>query len=320
MSRRWFLICAVVLGICGTAVASHEKSLAVLGDSIATGAGASDRVQATYTAFGWNYLVHGVNYPENTFSQIIASRLGIKPERVFNLAKNGRRIDSMAWEFGRLSTKTSTMPDYFLISFNGNDACSEEVFRESAEHFRQRYLRTFLDGADGKGGLRSLVRTMPIVRDTTIFVMASLDFMQVLTSDDILSHEVPLHFSTVRCERFRVGWRPEGGPRISYFADNAYRMCRGILGTHPKSQDVISVFRRKHLTSLHHAMIESQEEAVATVNRENRNSHLKIYFVTGPARLSFQGEHIANDCFHLSQKGQALLGLRIWDEVYDYLR
>lgn len=312
-----------------TALAGHDKSMAILGDSVATGAVASERVDAQVTSLLTNFFRHGlsdpegsaggVNYPENAFSQITATGFGVRPDRVYNMAVNGERVNSIASQFQKLMTVVPTVPNYLLVSFTANDACSEEIFSTPIETFREKYLRSLLEGDNAQAGLRYVVRAAPSDRDTSLFLLASLNFPQVLTNPSILNREVPLHFSTVRCERFRSGLHKDG-PRMSYITDKLIQVtCPAVLGTDPNGTDETSTFRRQHLQKIHSAMIAAQAEAIAILQTENKNPRLKLHFVGSPAQIAFDGRHVANDCFHLSNQGQGRLGMTAWEEIFDGL-
>ncbi len=309
------------------AAAAHGKTVGIIGDSVATGAVSSHNVDARVLSLLINFIRHGgyrdpeasqggVNYPENAFSQLTATGFGVKPSNIVNVATNGQRVDSIATQFQKLQKIVSTFPDYMFLSFTANDACSEEIFSTSVDAFRAGYLTRLLDGNNGQGGMRYMTRFAPTDRDTSVFLLAPLNFPQVLTNPKILEREVPLHFSTVRCERFRTGNHAEG-PRISYLADKLKQMCPAVLGTNPKSMDDDSIFRRKHLVLIHEAMVQAQEAAIATLRSENKNSRLKLRFISSPSRISFDSRHVANDCFHLSNQGQGVLGLTAWAEIFD---
>lgn len=301
------------------AIAAHEKTVGVLGDSVATGAVSDHGIQARFWSIATTLITNfGTDFPENAFTIVTASGFGVKPENVFNAAVDGKRVDDIAGQTQSLLKKTKVLPDYVFLSFTANDACSEEIFDQSIDTFRAKYSKDLIEGANGVAGLRYLVRQAPKDRDTSIYWLASLNFAQVLTNPSILDRKVRLHNSVVRCERFRAGEHKDNG-RLTYLADKLKMMCPAILGTAPFEQDERSRFRRQHLSDIHRAMLEEQQKAITTLQKENENPRVKLRYIGSPGQMDFQGHHVANDCFHLSPEGQGHLGFTIWREIFDGL-
>lgn len=305
--------------IAASALGSHDKTVGVLGDSVATGAVSDHGLQARFWSIATTLITNfGTDFPKNAFTMVTASGFGVKSENVINAAVDGKRVDDIAGQTQALLKKTKVLPDYVFLSFTANDACSEEIFDESIDAFRAKYSKSLIEGANGVAGLRYLVRQAPKDRDTSIYLLASLNFAQVLTNPSILDRKVRLHNSVVRCERFRAGEHKDDG-RMTYLADKLKMMCPAILGTAPFEQDERSRFRRQHLAEIHRAMLDEQQRAIAILNNENKNPRLKLKYIGSPGQMEFQGHHVANDCFHLSPEGQGLLGITIWQEIFDGL-
>ncbi len=277
MSSTLFLKSVVLLlSIISSApvFAQRGKTIGIIGDSVATGAVSDDSIDAQAITLLPNFLKHRLtspfnfkkdaDFPENAFAAVVSSGLGVRSKDVFNVAVNGQRVTSIASQFTELMKKTFSFPDYLLVSYTANDACSENIFSMKVDEFKKEYARQVLEGKDGDGGLRLLARAAPRKRKTSIFLIASLNFPQVLTNE---------------------------------------------------SMDATSQFRRTHLKQIHQAMIEAQAEVVQTITQENRNPYLKVRFIESSAHVSFNGTHVANDCFHLSNQGQGTLGLAIWSEI-----
>src|SRR5690348_17349329 len=78
-----------------TLAAGHDKSLGVIGDSVAVGAVSSPGLNASVSSLVWSGLTRGkraVEFPENSFAMILASQFGVKPENVINVGANGKRV------------------------------------------------------------------------------------------------------------------------------------------------------------------------------------------------------------------------------------
>jgi len=313
------LIITATQSIVAPTFAAHEKTVGVLGDSVATGAVSDHGLQARFWSLAKTLITNfGTDFPENAFTMWTANGFGVKPENVFNAAVDGKRVDDIAGQTQALLKKTKVLPDYVFLSFTANDACSEEIFDQSIDTFRAKYSKDLIEGANGVAGLRYLVQQAPKDRDTSVYWLASLNFAQVLTNPSILDRKVRLHNSVVRCERFRAGEHNDDG-RMTYLADKLKVMCPAILGTAPFAQDERSRFRRQHLADIHRAMLEEQQRAISILNAENKNPRLKLRYIGSPGQMDFQGHHVANDCFHLSPEGQGILGLTIWNEIFDGL-
>lgn len=311
---------AATLIFASSAIAAHDKTVGVLGDSVATGAVSDHGLQARFLSLATTLITNfGTDFPENAFTMVTASGFGVKPENVFNAAVDGKRVDDIAGQTQALLKKSKVFPDYIFLSFTANDACSEEIFDESIDAFRAKYSKSLIEGANGVAGLRYLVKQAPKDRDTSIFWLASLNFAQVLTNPSILDRKVRLHNSVVRCERFRAGEHRDDG-RMTYLADKLKVMCPAILGTAPFAQDQRSRFRRQHLADVHRAMLEEQKKAIVLLTMENENPRVQLRYIGSPGEMEFHGHHVANDCFHLSPEGQGLLGLTIWHEIFEGLK
>ncbi len=307
---------------------AHDKALGIIGDSVATGAVSSEAVKANFDSLIWNGFKNGlfspyktqlgVNFQENAFAEYVATGFGVKPENVINVAVNGKRISSIGEQTLEIDELKPGLPDYLLISYTANNACNLGIFTTKVQDFKAEYLRQLIEGREGKGGLKLIAAKASKVRPTSVYLMASLDFTQVLTNPSILAHEVPLHSNTVRCERFRAGQHKDNG-KYTYLADKLRQMCPSILGTDPKAMDSESVQRRSHLKAIHTAQVEAQREAIEIMKANNPNPLVHFEFIAAPAQVEFNGNHVANDCFHLSRQGQGILGLAVWSEIFDRL-
>lgn len=312
------------LGLPALAVA-HDKYVGVIGDSVATGAVSSYTVNATVTSLLYSGVTRGrqaVVFPENSFAMILASQFGVKKENVVNVAANGKRVAAFDEQLAQLIEKLPTrqLPDFLVVSFTANDACNENVFTTPVAEFEKEYERRLLEGRDGKGGLRRLLQIAPKERPTKLIWLAGLNFPQVLSNSEILNHVVPLHFSDVKCTQFRAGAPVSESPALRYIADQLPKMCPAVLKTNPFSNDAESVSRRSQLNNIYQAMIRAQAHAIAVASSENTNSSLRLFYLASPANLKFTGDHVANDCFHLSAQGQSYLGMSAWEELFEQIR
>lgn len=311
-----------------SAFAAHDKTMGIIGDSVATGAVANESVKANFDSLIWNGLTHGllspyktqlgVNFQENAFAEYVASGFGVKPENVINVAVNGKRISSIGEQTLELEEQKPGLPDYIMVSYTANNACNLGIFTTSVKDFKAEYLKQLIEGRDGQGGLSLIANKASRTRPTSVYLLASLDYTQVLTNPSILEHEVPLHSSTVRCERFRAGQHDDKG-KFVYLADKLRQMCPSILGTDPKAMDQENVSRRAHLKAIHTAQVEAQREAIEIMKSQNPNPLVHFEFIEAPIHVEFNGSHVANDCFHLSRQGQGILGLAVWSEIFDRL-
>lgn len=302
-----------------------EKTLGIIGDSVATGAVAGG-IDATVTSLFFGFVSRGVNlsgdidktvnYPENAFSTVVSTGLGIHPDRIFNVAINGRRVGTIAAQLDVLLKKSGRFPDYLMLSFTANNACHEDIFKQSADEFYQRYYESLWSGKNGDGGMRYLVSRAAGAEKKRIYLLASLNFNEVLVNRSILEHTVPLHFSDVQCYGFREGATEL--PHVHYLAVKLRQMCPAILNTDPLSQEPDQVRRRQHLKSIHSAMIRAQNDVVVRLQTE-KPQNVSVKFISSPANLAFDARHVANDCFHLSNQGQGYLGMAVWQEVYEDL-
>ena len=203
-----------------------------------------------------------------------------------------------------LAATDGLRPNDTYVFFTGNDLCARAIaFVETGEDYAQSLRR----------GLKYIIRNGQSAGPSRVHVVGFLGVLQLLHADSILQKKVKAFGEELSCQQLREklaapeNWfDPKLPPEAWYFSmlmpPNPVRMCPTLFGRDPGNQDSIAVlatrireFRRR------------QREVVDALNAAPQDQGNQIHFsyLEETTRLSFDGDDIAEDCFHLSIRGQS---------------
>lgn len=326
--------------------------IGIIGDSVATGAIASPNIEATFSSlFGqgliksiFNIVSYGqINSPGRpvhdtfvdshllSFGQIIADVLGAGRDQIINLAEDGQRIEKMIPQlqdlmnvlrarFGRFQ-----LPDVIFSSFNANNMCHPSIFEKSVEELKQDYLTQL------RLSYEAISHMVPAEGGTDFFIIANLDAVKVLTSQEILSKTVNISTEQRRCLDFRKPYsdmittsKGNNDPQTTAKVkgnDNGNglgreifeRAVKGLVGMCPAilGVDITDDEKIQHLKDIYRSYLEAQTSAAADYQPRLLSVGIRLHFVHATSEIEFLSQDVGNDCFHPNFMGQIKIAASI---------
>lgn len=232
---------------------------------------------------------------EYGFGYLVGRRLGIDPQNIILVGKDGTRISTIAQQFQRIyETGATTLPPVVFISFTANEMCHPNIFKKSIEDLRADYLKILRDQLG-----KVVANNKPHPNGTRIIALAPLDAIQVFTDKNLLRQEVDFHGAgKVSCGSVRDGSAAQGelGKKMLKQLES---MCRAVLSTRMDDHERIDYLRR-----LHASYVSAWPEALAEVQALSPKN-LTWEFAEEVRQIPLEVGDLANDCFHPSVKFHA---------------
>lgn len=283
-----------------------------------------------------------LNLEEYSWSYQLAPTLAVAPEQVIIAAENGAKAISLNRQIDRLvAANQGTLTDIVFIFFTGNDICGptpESITPAPA------YADTIL------GGLEYLARQKRPETGVKVYVLSYLNITQISTRREILDKKLEAFGVSHTCQSLHAqGFKPtpdqlqgmheefvkklttpssadQSSPQPPYPAwwpwlfvqlmpPSPADMCPNLFayGEEPLTKE-------KNLSMVANQVREYRQltkEAIEGFRKKNPEliPQIDVSWVDGLEELLFDDSDIANDCFHLSGKGQGKLALKIFERI-----
>ena len=246
---------------------------------------------------------------EHSFGYLIGNSLHIRPSHILFASQDGAKAESLYHQFNRLKDAVfGYLPQRVIISYTGNDMCSEDIMTTEPTLLGDRYYKIF------KRELQKVFSESKVhPQGTTIYILANLNLIQVLHNSEILEKKVPFQGGNISCRNMREGNTNRNilGLVPVNFAKSLNGMCTAILKTHPLDQK-----RIHHLIQIHSSYVDAQKQVVQDLSAEAKFRGIELVFISETAEILFSKEDVANDCFHPSH----LAHIKIARKLQKYLR
>ena len=255
---------------------------------------------------------------EFSWANLLARRLGARPDEVLIAAEDGARMLMAVRQADRvLDHNQGLLPDYVFIFFTGNDLCGPGVsFVTPVDEYATR-LEEVIDYLFRNG--------RPARAGTRIVVLDPVGVMQLAVVPDILDKKVEAHGRTMTCRELQA--MPAAVPEnpdavedvtdlfLNMFPRSPVAWCPTVL-LQGLSADESAEIR----TILANRIIGYRKAIGDVINSYNKEEGMlpdgfSLQHVRGTGNLSFLGEDIAQDCFHLSLKGQMKVAGSVFQEL-----
>ncbi len=134
---------------------------------------------------------------------------------------------------------------------------------------------------------------------THVMVAGPANIAALIDSPSVLERKVPYHNGWPWSSTREITCRDFRTESVA-FVDRLNKMCSWVLRTHPDDKAKIS-----HIRDLHRAIVDAQAEAVAQANAlwPQAKFQLKFYFNRALTEMDVTGGDVAHDCFHPSPEG-----------------
>ena len=267
---------------------------------------------------------HQLDIEEYSFGFLLGKKLGILNDNIVLVGKDGQKIDSAqrqlrylnhwkkyertsAWvpEFFNLRThqiKTKIneeapqeLPELIVLSYTANDICPEETLRHKKNQLYNKYYNSLLET------LTQATSTLsPSPEGTQILVTGSVNPTQVLTNPEFLASPVTFNQETKTCGEIRS---MEDKGALSFLDTMCSSVLKTKLNDHP---------RIEKLQSLWEEVVTAQRDAVSALPAR---PGFRVHFIEQTSNLTFKKDDLAQDCFHLSLKGQSKIANTLFDAL-----
>jgi lysophospholipase L1-like esterase len=232
-------------------------------------------------------------------------------------AEDGARIRQGIRQLDRVLELTSGKPpEHVFVFFTGNDLC--------APH--RSLLTSSEDFAEQLSKILSYYTNLEDSGPKNIYVLGFLGVAQILVSKDILDKEIEAFGEATTCRKLREqGFTPkvpevlpEDAQGLGMFLPpNPASYCPTLF---PNYEDGSSQKDRDESTSqIANRVREYRAVSRQVVERwqeeQAETPHLGFHYVDGTESVIFAAEDIAQDCFHLSRAGQAKVAAAILDSL-----
>jgi hypothetical protein len=249
---------------------------------------------------------------EYSWGYMLGAALGVPPRQIALAGEDGARVQNISRHMDRvLDASGGVLPRRVAILYTGNDLCGAAINQTTpAADF----------ASDLASGLGYLARNgRPGAQGTDVYVLSYLSVLQLLTSDSILDKKVRAFGGEMSCRALReAGYRaPEPASGAAAVVETLPADAWWFQAFMPPSpaafcQTLFSPVgpeREQTLNALANRIRdyrERQQEVVRSVgDRLGSASGIRFHYLAGTADVTFTGDDVALDCFHLSVAGQA---------------
>lgn len=255
---------------------------------------------------------------ELAWTSFAGRSLGLPADRILIAAEDGARIESAAAQMERvLEANEGVLPDQVFVFFTGNDLCGPQMdfvtstseFGASLERLSQVVMRKGKVG--GKG--------------VDIWMVDPVSLLQLVQNEAITSKKVQAHGREMTCRELQtyaghpredltklknLPMTPEELYVTQFMPQSPAAYCPTVFlakGSQGREQQ-IALANRIHSFRREIADFTKKQE-------KNAPQGVRYHHVTSTGRLLFEPEEIAEDCFHLSWRGQMRVAHTVLSEI-----
>ena len=236
----------------------------------------------------------------------LASQQGVPPENLLIAAQDGARMRDAIVQIDRVLDHTGgIIPEHVYLFFTGNDLCGPTLdFVTDSERYKSAL----------RSALLYLQKNGRVDGNATLTVVEFLGVLQITNSPEIMAKKIPAQDQETTCGEIANAKKKAGEPATT--TDDSLKMLLGLLPSSPaamcptlygKNLD----FREKDQSVMLANRVRSyrkvSREVVVELGQSMEKSGIKLRYAEKSGQLVFRAEDIANDCFHLSLKGQKRL-------------
>jgi len=261
---------------------------------------------------------------EFSWGYMLGRTFKVAPGHVLIAAENGARTSAATAQMARILDATGgELPEKIFMFFTGNDICAPRLEGMTpAVKFEQNLFKALhhalRNGRVPAGG-------------TDIYVPAYVNVTQLLTSPAIQTKLVRAFGTKIACGQLRenqfvqvlppapkeagTGIPPEANLISQVLPPNPAAMCPTLF-----ARDANSADQSERIGALANRIREFRTAAQNAVRRASSlqkdkypENPVRLHFIEETANLDLEADDVAEDCFHLSIRGQAKLARVIYD-------
>ena len=268
---------------------------------------------------------------ELSWGYLVATSTGVVPSDVLIAAEDGARMSAAIRQVDRvLDAMHNALPRHLFMFFTGNDLCGPTMdyvtgADEYGEYLEKALLYMLENGSPGEQG-------------ADIWVMDPVGLLQLVQSESIQKKEVEAHGRKMRCSELQTyvsdprqrsadvqrmsadagtgRYSPVASVFVAQFPESPAYYCPTVLGLSfdgrgKENQTILANRLRSYREEIGTAIAKVKQHALF----RKASGRVRFHQITGTGKVLFNGEDIANDCFHLSLTGQLKIARTVMSDL-----
>ena len=257
-----------------------------------------------------------VNTEKYSWGYFIGRALGVPGKNIYIAAENGAKARSAVNQARRvLNIDRGHLPEMIFMFYTGNDICGPNIGAiTDPEDFKNQL----------EDGIEIILKHgIPHAKGTQIILVDPLAALQLVQSDFVLEKKVLAHNKNMTCKELQTTDLPRSySPNMDGSDSNAFLLSLLV----PKSPTVFcpNMFQAKNSNLLKEQRIllanhlRQYRQSISSIVSKYSQGNLSGFIfshINQTGQIIFSGNEIAEDCFHLSYKGQLKVAQVILQEL-----
>ncbi|NRA68762.1 MAG: hypothetical protein HRU19_30040 [Pseudobacteriovorax sp.] len=247
---------------------------------------------------------------EYSWGYLLAREMGITENQIYIAAQDGAAMMSLENQIDRvLDIDQGRLPEIVMIFYTGNDMCgltpdmltTPEEYGETLAAGLQ-YLR--LNGEAASSG-------------TKVYVVDPISMLQIVSRPSIQEKVVRYRGRDMTCRDLQTsnfGPEPQVTPAtdevsaiLNFFIKPTQQFCPSLFAMH-KEPKIWGPVLSNRITGY-------REQIAQVVDNANKlaGGNIVIRHIQSTRSVIFEGDDMANDCFHIGLQGQAKIAKSVMD-------
>jgi lysophospholipase L1-like esterase len=256
--------------------------------------------------------------PQYSWSYLLAKKTGVEPTNILIAAEDGARMKAALPQVERLLEKTGgDLPNKVFFFFTGNDLCGPNMDFVTPSETYAGELQSALEYLKHNGQAPS--------SGTDVYVLSFLSLLQVSGDPGILAKTINAHGKQMTCKEV-ANYKKDfyvdealikSQPEAFYFFKVFPKSPAGLCATVFEKNIDFSPQQRITLANRIRSYRDLSKQTVDAMNAmpNQPGNEVRFHFISETANLAFAPEDLAEDCFHLSARGQKRLSETVFDSM-----
>jgi len=256
-------------------------------------------VDNLWMSFGVQYL----DAEKYSWPYLLSRHLGYRGEQILIAAKDGEKMEHGIRQLDRILDVTAgRLPEHTFVFFTGNDLCGPRMDFVTTRMVYQRHLERLIS---------YMVRnTEPSQTLRRVWLLEPLGVLQIVTSDSILRRMVPFQGKEISCREMQtlppqpsaIDWSGATDLADMLFplvANAPSGYCPTLFAVHGEKGSDVNVSLANRILGYREAIRDVAEKMAP----ELREKNIELRSVRNTSQITFDGDDMANDCFHINLNG-----------------
>lgn len=266
-----------------------------------------------------------IDKPQMSWGYLYGRSEGVAPKDIWIPAENGNRASDTQFQVRRiLRQDKGALPDDTFVFFTGNDFCNLHyspdynfvtIRRRFAENLMNG-VRDLLEHGKTEPGVEYRVNLMKMLPVTDLIKKEALREKKVFAFGKMRSCNEMRHIDPKDIPLPSAENRVKGALALAKQTNlpPGKTYCPPLLGT-PHDDSTRIEWLDKNLKAFQLAVEDVAREAQLLQKSKFPEKSIRFQVINAPAEYDVTDEDIANDCFHLSLRGQEKLARLVKEEI-----